>query len=710
MQTSRLLGLLKNSFLLVWVILCVMVSMLFSDSISFIHQFSFNGPQDFPSKLARIEPLYYLGNLLGALIGVLLFSMACVALGAFFLIILKMPKADIRNTTDRLITVGTAFLIGQGILSILSLTLIGIYELTQGAVITILVASYLIGAFSLKELFRINLGRFITFSRSMGKMYRFIIYLSAIILFFCLLYSSSRLSYDAVNSYFSNAKITALTNHILFFPDEAYTASAFHIGINYIAIIEVFGDQAARMYSWINGIVILLFSFALGGKLGLSRQAKILTVVLIITSTAFLDLMGDGKIDLACTAPIVSAIYWMVTDSDTRSKNVLLLIGFLAGFGMISRPYNIFLETVFIGLFYLVQMYQQKINSRLDYVLFVRTILWLSPGIVCLFAFDLATNWMIAGNPLAPLLAILNYKVSTWQWSYDPNLIWVIRLLYPFAVTFMNTPQSLGNISPLFIAFLPSLLSTKIRKNIQISRLLKELIIVTTVTLLLWIVLFFTVSEIRYVFFLWIIFFIVSAQIIEASLEHQEPVIRWSLALTSIVLLIFMALRTVYISLDTYSPLDYEGNPQCYDSPWCKFLEPVNKVAAKGDRVLTLNAYRYYLRTDLFACSSKGMEYSRLEGLSNQNDIAFWEEVYRQGYKFVTYEEEYTQRHLRLGLIPNPGNTPSWLHLEPIYGLPGDAEVAYEIQVKDPPFESQTDCRKTDARIWEVQSLASPTK
>ncbi len=125
---------------------------------------------------------------------------------------------------------------------------------------------------------------------------------------------------------------------------------------------------------------------------------------------------------------------------------------------------------------------------------------------------------------------------------------------------------------------------------------------------------------------------------------------------------------------------------------------------------MTLAAFRYYLRSDLFACSTQNDEYITLQNLSHGDSTAFWTEVYREGYRFIAYESEYSVRHLQLGLIPNPYNTPPWMTLKPIYGRPGDPEVAYEIQAVNPPVRVEETCQKTSGGIWEVQSLSNSGK
>ena len=115
-----------------------------------------------------------------------------------------------------------------------------------------------------------------------------------------------------------------------------------------------------------------------------------------------------------------------------------------------------------------------------------------------------------------------NISSQNWQWSFNPEDIWIMRALYPFVVTFLNTSQSIGNVSPLFLAFLPITFFSAVRKKIKLTRPLTEMLIAALITLILWISMFFTIMEIRYIFFLWIILFIASAITIEIALDNSK--------------------------------------------------------------------------------------------------------------------------------------------------------------------------------------------
>jgi hypothetical protein len=253
----------------------------------------------------------------------------------------------------------------------------------------------------------------------------------------------------------------------------------------------------------------------------------------------------------------------------------------------------------------------------------------------------------------------------------------------------------------MFLAFLPALLMRDIRRNLIFSKQLYILCVISMITLYLWIFLFFTVYEIRYVLFLWIILFIPLAEIISSVLNDKGLLYRSLFSALIIILLIFSLVRTAYISLDTFSPIDKQGNPQCF----CESLPPINNVAASGDRVLTLSAFRYYLRPDLFACSTKHDEYNQLSDAAKLGTEHFWLEVYQQGYQYISFETEYTTKHLQMEIAPSPENAPNWLELQPLYIGPGGTHIAYRIDIKNPPSEATAGCKLNASGIWEVQPI-----
>jgi hypothetical protein len=696
-----------HSFLLSWLILCVIFFMI-TNRVSFLYGYGFpDGLSYLKESLVRIEPFYYILNLIGSLAGVILFSLAAFSLG---MEILHFKEVSLAGGV-------TAFVVGEIILSIVFLTVLSLYRLTPIISGSVLLISIVIGYPIIKRWMHIlrDSKRSIDFNGCEKT----ILILLFIVLVGTLLLSSARLGYDAAAEYFSNAKIMAMTGKSEYlYPKDPFLVSSLHPIILFTTIIQLFGDQSARLLSWINGAGIILIGIAIGKKLNLSPSARLWFVILMVTSTFFLDLFGDGKIELISTLPLLTAIYWMVESIESPSRNIFLLIGTLAGFAIISRPYNIFLVPIFMVCFYafpVFTFYYSKVSSNTG-KLFHRTfrinhsppriqpyLYFLFLPMLTLGVFHLWQNSLWMGNPIAPLTYYKDVNTSTWQWQFDPSFLSKLRLLYPLSVTFFNSEQSLGNISPLFIGFLPFLLVASVRRNVHLAPLMRQLLVCTLFTIILWLLLFFTVVEIRYVMFLWILLFLFLAEIIDSALKNIHRAVSPFLRAVTLLLLIFIFVRVILIALSTYSPIDQNGQAYCYDTHYCTFLESINQLAEPGDRVLSLHAFHYYMRPDLFACSSRATEYIELMELVNKDPEAFWEALYQHGFKYITYESSFAVFQSRLGVLPNPDLAPDWLMVKNIKS--NESNAIYQIAAINPPYPPKLVCTSSEPGKWDIHSI-----
>ena len=694
----------------IWLLLTLTLFILIPGMGSYIHLSTLEGISYLPLKLGRINGWEYIKDIILSVTGITIFTVANLSVGLVSLKLIRINNwlKQSESNSNRLAYLGTAFLVGHGFFSLLFMTLgmIGwLKPIITGTAVTL---GLLLGLVFLQKMDYRWVGALRIDGIFAAKRERVFLAMGMSIVFFTLLNSSARLSYDSVAVYFSDAKITALTGKLQYFTKDSFVVSIFQTAIQYSAIMQLFGDQAARLFSWVHGLVIILFSILIAGQVGLSMKARVYLFILLVTSTAFIDLFSDGKVDLASFSPIMASIYWMLVERRNKApqKTILVLIGFLLGISFVARPYNVILAGGFLGIYYLQRTFWvswKAESQRLKRLLY--SIVWIVFGALGTGVYHLAANWLILGNPFAMITNTAVVTPANWQWAIDQNQLLLFRLFYPFTVTFLNTPQSLGNISPLFIAFLPILFIKAVRSKVVLSWETYVLSISSVVVLFAWIFLFFTVMEIRYIFFLWVILLMPLSVIMEQTFENATRIVQTTSSILVVFLLGFIAFRTVFIAIDTYSPIDAHGNPQCSDSRFCEFLKSINQSALPGERVLTISAYRYYLRTDLFSCSTTHDEYKRLQVSSQKDNTEFWEEVHRQGYKYIAYENDYTTRHLQFSIIPSPENTPDWINLEPISGKPGDLQVAYKINVSNHPIEVETTCQQDQSDIWRVVPL-----
>ncbi|MFN8382143.1 MAG: hypothetical protein U0V02_09400 [Anaerolineales bacterium] len=703
MKQNNFNTILKNSFLIAWSLLCIGVFLVLPGREDYLHWISLGYPLPILENFREISFPTYLLKFILSLGECAIYAVCCISLGLFIFKLLRINSSDNEEVNSKLASLATQFLIGQSLFSSFFLFCATMSQLTPQIVLVSFVLGFISGAAWIKDSFT-NLG---VFTNTVGTR-KIILILSVSILSITVLQSTSRISYDSTAIYFSDAKLTAIYERASYFTDDTFVISVLQSTTQFTALMQLFGDQPARMISWFCGIVICALSLSLGKKLSLSKNALIILLALLATSTAFLDLMGDGKVDLISGAYAISAVYWVnlgITDK-FPNKTALLLSGYLAGFACVTRPFNAFLIILLI-LFFYFQIIILKNGFKLqNFKLLIASLIWVGLGGIGLGLYHLFLNWALLGSPLAFMSSVSNINPSSGPWDFDPNTILLSRLFYPFMVTFKNNPQSLGNISPFFLAFVPAWLAIKkIKGSQQLFVKLQSLVIAALATLILWIFLFFTIIEIRYIFFLWIIIYLPTAKIIDGVLSAEDKLIKATTNILIISTLCFIALRSLNISFGAYSLLDKTNTPQCFNAPFCEYLKPINKQASSGDRILTLGAYRYYLRPDLFACSTNHAEYIQLRELSSSKDMEeFWREVYRLGFKYIAFEKDYTVRHLQFNQVPGPENTPEWMTLIPLYSISSNELAAYQIQVKAPPITSEVFCTKmSNNGIWALQ-------
>ena len=684
MSKNNFTSILANTGLVVWSIVCLAVFMYFPGAISHMQGASLYDFPTLPEKLARIHLTAFLSDTLTAFIGMLFFGVSCVSLGMKLISMLHLDnliKDDTRSPKGILLP--TYFLIGNAGFSFIFLTLAALSQLTRPYSIIILSLGLLSGITHFRKL-PIPA---IHFSTGYEKI---VAILSLAILIASLFQSSARISYDASAVYFSDAKLTAFEHHIGYFLENTFLISVFHSVIQFTAVMQIFGDQSARMISWLFGIANILLAVELAKLVGVSALTRRILPVLILTSTAFLDQMGDGKVELFSSAYSLAAVYWLVLKNppSRQSQPLYFLSGIFIGFACILRPYNVFL----LGIFVFIYVAQQIKAGMFSIRQAAQHLAWMALGAIGFAIYHLFMNEAILGSPFAFWTSLTKINPTDGPWDFKPETIWIYRLLYPFVVSFKNNGATLGNITPFVLVFLPILVVKKIREHIVIPKDVAQVAAAAGIALFSWIILSFAIVEVRYVLFLWFILFILIAEIIAKTSEVGNPPLRITAAMSTILLMSFILIRSMYISIATYSPLDAQGNPQCTNTAICGHIAPINETAAPDERVLMLSAYRYYLRADLLICSSKNDEYTKLQDLSTRSPDEFWLEVYRQGYKYIAYENDYAVHHLGFKNFPGPDSTPKWIELVPLYKSIDGLQAAYKIIITDPSLTLNNGC------------------
>ncbi len=420
---------LGNITLFTWVLACLVIFMYFPGAISQIQDVSLYNYADLPGKLSRISLIKYIYDILKSIIGMLFYGSACISLGRAILPLFHLDNRIIENSLPlKNALIPTYFLLGNAIFSVIFLSLATVLHLSATLSVVILFVGLISGLTSLKK-------PFIPKFRTQSGYGKILSYSTFILLVISLLHSSARLSYDASSMYFSIAKLTAIENHANFYMENSFPISALHAVIQYSAIIQIFGDQTARMVSWLFGVTIIAIAIALAKVTRISSLARHILPILILTSTAFFDQMGDGKVDLIGTAYSLATIFWLVINSEDKqhqTKHLHLLSGFFIGFSSILRPYNAFLLGVFVIAYFIQRI---KLN-RSSFTQSGRQLGWMFAGAVGFAFFHFAINYIVLDSPFSFMNSLTTVNPNNAPWDYKPESEWVNKLLYPFVITF----------------------------------------------------------------------------------------------------------------------------------------------------------------------------------------------------------------------------------------------------------------------------------
>jgi hypothetical protein len=99
-------------------------------------------------------------------------------------------------------------------------------------------------------------------------------------------------------------------------------------------------------------------------------------------------------------------------------------------------------------------------------------------------------------------------------------------------------------------------------------------------------------------------------------------------------------------------------------------------------------------------------EYEPLRELAQKDGEAFWIELYRQGFRYLTYEVHFAETHAHFPEIPSPQEAPSWLKVTQWNVAIYEWNVAiYELKAVNPPFTPVRRCERDALGRWRIVEL-----
>ncbi len=292
---------------------------------------------------------------------------------------------------------------------------------------------------------------------------------------------------DAGASYMPLAKLTAATHQLMPLPGGSGSSGGIaQLGLvgemHWAALMSLRMGDACKAFSWPTGLAGTVMLLALGGAAGIGRRGQWILVAMVWTSSTVLVHVWDGKVDLFGAALGVAAYYWVIRATSVHgvgasgadawpSAGELCMVGLFASLAVLAKlTLMVAVVPGLILLFAWRTLIRPQRSSEIEgtsageragvlhvpiwFVL--RSVLILAAsGLVILWP-QLLKNAMLFGEPLAPIYYVHPPLISdldgTALTMADAHYIFSI---YPLALVFGRFTNMGWTLSPLVLVLLP---------------------------------------------------------------------------------------------------------------------------------------------------------------------------------------------------------------------------------------------------------------
>ena len=623
----------------------------------------------------------------------LIYSVACFGAGLLALRMLALPAMP--GPDPRLPVVASALILGQALVSAVWL-LLGLAGWLQPWLIWSVVAALLAGSSALAaaavpritEQMRAMLSWWTSEAATIRLLTAGVVVLATAFAVAAWLKPPFG---DAEAFYVTYARVIAATGRVEPMPGLYETFSS--IGMigepQFAALIAISGVPAAKLFVWPLALAAAAILNAIGRTAGLGNRGSLLLLAMLFTTTAFTHHIWDGKVDLFAAALGLLAVYWVLAARVAAlTKTALAVAGLAAGFAVVAKfSYAISLAPALLVL--LLWPRENTITARHRVAAIGVLGIWAALATVP----HLVKNAVMFAAPLAPFVggaADQNWLQQVW---FAPDVVRRIIATYPLALTFGRYPMQGGNLTFLWLAFLPLLWwlprSARLRDSV-----LFQLCLAGLAGTLVWVVLRPSIIAPRYLLAVLLLFYPLAARAAEHMLD-QERSPRWlgrAIAGITLAALAIFSYPLLPIAADSARQLQgRETGPCALASTHCPPLLQLNAEAAPGDRVYALSYYTYWMRDDLLQCRDRGAESKSILLLGGQG--LTWKALQNGGFNWLVVDRTSHNRDYTALLDETP---PDFLDLE-IRHQSNDVIV---VRLRDRRTTPPRPCRQVDGKAW----------
>lgn len=403
--------------------------------------------------------------------------------------------------------------------------------------------------------------------------------------------------------------------------------------LHFAVLFALSGQHAAKLFVIFIILSAMATLYGMMKYVGVDRRARLFGILVLLSSTAFVNHASDGKVDLFAAAFGLSAFYHaLFIKSPGETRNAVILAGLFSGFAIVSKFSYIpsFIPALFVLVYLRFRETGLEMSESFKGAVRLFVVMSLLMGLTMLPHF--IKNGILFNAPFAPFIGGAAWTSQTWFSALDTA--WII-LTYPFALVFGRYPMQGGNLSFLLLVLLPLVVFLLRRGALQKS-IASQLAVAALVGTLFWILARPSVLAPRYILAVLLLYIPVVALAAGwlFNNENRPRILGSMVAVCMLVALVFTYFS--YRHLPAYIYYSYAGKTKTCEmaSLYCPPLSLLNKQAGEGERVFFASYYSYWLRSDLLLCRSRKDDSDAVTRSGNNPD-----ELWRRGFRYIVLDK-----------------------------------------------------------------------
>ena len=228
--------------------------------------------------------------------------------------------------------------------------------------------------------------------------------------------------------------------------------------LHFAVLIAMCGASSATFLVWFVAVSIIFLIVLLCESFGLGSKAKTVAVTMLLSTTAFTQIVLGGNVNLLAASYGIASVYLLILFIKSEGRALLAVAALLISFSVVAKfSYLVVLLPIVAGILVLKYLYR-KASLKESFINLCRNGFLMIVVVAACVCPHILKNYELFGEPFAPFYFFRENSASLLEQKwFSPDITRHIVMTYPIALTFGQYPMQGGGLSPLVGIFSPLL-------------------------------------------------------------------------------------------------------------------------------------------------------------------------------------------------------------------------------------------------------------